>query len=206
MKSVYQSVLGSRYSKLQPQLQEYFSLAAGSGTYGVGTGVFDVVGCPLPWLRPALAPAAAENTFFPEFGRGIPFRIENRAHLDPLGRPALTAVRQIEFPGRTRLFQDSTVLDPAHGLLDHVGKHRRLMTSLRLEITPAGHLRIASYRTHVPAGPVRFTVPGLIDAKAFTEQWWDAGAGRFRIQTKVIQPQLGAVFVYAGSFEYELLA
>lgn len=206
MKSVYQSVLGSRYSQLQPQLQEYFSLAAGSGAHGVGTGVFDVVGCPLPWLRPALAPAAVENTFFPEYGRGIDFRIENYAHVDPEGRPALTALRQIEFSGRTRLFEDSTVFDPAHGLLDYVGRHRRLATSLRLEITPEGHLRIASYRTWVPAGPVRLTVPGFLDAKAFTEQWWDAGLGKFRIQTKVVQPQLGAVFVYAGSFDYTLVA
>lgn len=206
MRSVYQQVLGSSYSKLQPQLRDYFSLAVGSGSYGLGTGVFDVVGCPMPWLRPALTPAAAENTFFPEFGRGVPFTIENHAHLDPFGRPSLTALRTVDFGSRTRVFEDSTVFDRQHGLLDYVGRHRRLATAMSLEVTATGHLRIASSATRILAGPVRVALPAFLDAKAYTEQWWDEETGKFHVQTKVIQPQAGAVFVYAGSFDYTLVA
>lgn len=206
VRSVYQRVLGSRYNALQPQLRDYFSLAVGSGSYGLGTGVFDVVGCPLPWLRPALAPAAAENTFFPEFGRGVPFTIENHAHLDPFGRPSLTALRRVDFGSRARTFEDSTVFDQQHGLLDYVGRHRRLATAMSLDVTAAGRLRIASSATRILAGPLRVVIPAFLDAKAYTEQWWDENIGKFRIQTKVIQPQAGAVFVYAGSFDYTLVA
>lgn len=203
--SVYQQVLGSRYGRLQAQLQEYFSLAAGSGSYGSGTGVFDVVGCPLPWLRPALAPAAAENSFFPDFGHGIEFRIENYAHQDPFGRSTLTALRRIDFPGRRRTFEDSTTLDPRHGLLDYVGRHRAVVTGLRLDVTSGGHLRISSSATRVLAGPFRLALPGFVDARAYTEQGWNPETGKFDIQTRVIQRQLGTIFAYAGSFNYTVV-
>lgn len=206
MRWVYQRILGSSYSRLQPQLRDYFSLAVGSGSYGLGTGVFDVVGCPMPWLRPALAAAAAENTFFPEFGRGVPFTIENYAHLDPCGRPSLTALRRVDFGSRIRTFEDSTVFDHQHGLLDYVGRHRRLLTALRLDATADGHLRIESSATRILAGPVTLALPAFLDAKAYTEQWWDDETGKFRVQTKVIQPQAGTVFLYAGSFDYTLVA
>ena len=72
------------------------------GHYGVGEGVFEVVGCRQKWLRPLLRLASGEESFFPEYGEGIRFRIENHAHLDPFGRSSLTARREIFFPGITR--------------------------------------------------------------------------------------------------------
>ncbi|HAG60664.1 MAG TPA: DUF4166 domain-containing protein, partial [Arthrobacter bacterium] len=88
---IYQQALGEEFHRLQPELQEYFSLAPGSGHYGVGEGVFDVVGCRQAWLRPLLKLTSGEDAFFPDYGEGIPFRIENHAHQDPFGRPSLTA-------------------------------------------------------------------------------------------------------------------
>ena len=106
---IYQQAMGAGFARLQPELQDYFSLAPGSGRYGVGEGVFDVVGCRRPrWLRPLLGLTASEEAFFPEYDERVPFRIENHAHLDPFGRSSLTARRQIFFPGRTRIFQDTT--------------------------------------------------------------------------------------------------
>lgn len=203
--SVYQRALGPRFGHLQPQLQDYFSLAPGSGSYGVGDGVFDVVGCPIWWLRPLLAPMAADNSFFGEYGTSVPFSIENHAHLDRHGRPALTAIRRMHFPQATRSFEDMTVLDRAYGLLDYVGRVRRVATSAQLEVTDDGHMRISSAATRLLAGPFRAAVPPVVDARAYTEQWWDASAARFRIQTRVIQRQLGSIFVYAGHFDYRLV-
>jgi len=40
---IYERALGRDFDRLQPELQEYFALAPGSGHYGVGEGVFDVV-------------------------------------------------------------------------------------------------------------------------------------------------------------------
>ncbi|WP_457974296.1 DUF4166 domain-containing protein [Arthrobacter sp. D1-17] len=235
---IYKLAMGEEFSRLQPELQDYFSLVPGSGHYGVGEGTFDVVGCRQYWLRPLLRLTAGEQAFFPEYGEGVPFRIENHAHLDPFGRSSLTARREIFFPGSTRIFQDTTSVaeaapataapedagaeeaaanpsaraSPAGAnskarLVDYVGIYRRLVTDLHLSATPEGRLRGVSEASRLFLGPLRLPLPGALDAKAYAEQWWDAAdgdRGRHRIQVKVIQPQIGLVLVYAGSFDYHL--
>ena len=207
---IYQLALGEEFSRLTPQLQEYFSLAAGSGSYGIGEGIFDVVGCRQKWLRPLLALTRSEEAFFPEYGEGIPFRIENHAHLDPFGRPALTARREIYFPSGTRLFHDTTsaiLSGPNHRkarLVDHVGRYRRLVTDLDVSVTQEGRLRGVSKASRLFLGPLRIPLPQALDARAYAEQWWDSAERKHRIQVKVIQPQIGLVLVYAGRFDYRL--
>lgn len=204
---IYRLGLGPDFSRLQPELQDYFSLAPGSGHYGVGEGVFDVVGCRQRWLRPLLRLATGEQAFFPEYGEGIRFRIENHAHLDPFGRSSLTARREIFFPQTTRIFHDTTSLDSSAGtprLVDYVGRYRRLVTDLNLSVTPEGWLRGVSEASRLFLGPLRIPLPDALDAKAYAEQWWEPGEGRHRIQVKVIQPQIGLVLVYAGHFDYRL--
>ncbi|BCW19723.1 hypothetical protein NtRootA9_24310 [Arthrobacter sp. NtRootA9] len=207
---IYEQALGEDFRRLQPELQDYFSLAPGSGQYGVGEGTFDVVGCRQAWLRPLLRLTGSEEAFFPEYGEGVPFRIENHAHLDPFGRSSLTARREIRFPGRTRMFQDTTSITGRHGrsqLVDYVGRYRRLVTDLNLSVTADGKLRGVSEASRLLLGPLRIPLPGALDAKAYAEQWWDPAsgpAGKHRIQVKVIQPQIGLVLVYAGSFDYRL--
>ncbi|MGP0222781.1 DUF4166 domain-containing protein [Paenarthrobacter sp. NCHU4564] len=208
---IYRLALGSGFDDLAPELQEYFSLAAGSGSYGIGEGVFDVVGCRQRWLRPLLALTGHEEAFFPEYGEHIPFRIENHAHVDPFGRPALTARREIYFPSGTRLFHDTTSAitgnppDDRARLVDHLGRYRRLATDLEVSVTPEGRLRGVSKASRLFLGPLRIALPELLDARAYAEQWYDREEGKHRIQVKVIQPQIGLVLVYAGRFDYRLV-
>ena len=205
---IYKLALGDAFEQLAPELQDYFSLSAGSGQYGVGQGVFDVVGCRQKWLRPFLSLTTGEEAFFPEYGEGIPFRIENHAHVDPFNRAALTARREIFFPSGTRLFHDTTSAIPeagAHRLVDHVGRYRRLVTDLEVSVTPDGKLRGVSKNSRLFLGPLRIPLPSALDARAYAEQWWDAEEGKHRIQVKVIQPQVGLVLVYAGRFDYRLV-
>ena len=94
-----------------------------------------------------------------------------------------------------------------HGLVDYVGRYRRLVTDLNLSVTAGGRLRGVSEASRLFLGPLRIPLPAALDAKAYAEQWWapDEGtAGKHRIQVKVIQPQLGLVLVYAGHFDYRL--
>ena len=208
--SIYKQALGEDFHRLQPELQEYFSLVPGSGSYGVGEGVFDVVGCRQAWLRPLLKLTSGEEAFFPEYGENIPFRIENHAHQDPFGRSSLTARREIRFPGHRRIFQDTTSLvDTADGprLVDYLGRFRRMVTDLNVSVTAEGRLRGVSEDSRLFLGALRMPLPAAVDAKAYAEQWWDKDAGEngsHRIQVKVIQPQIGQVLVYAGSFNYRL--
>lgn len=207
---IYRQALGADFDRLQPELQDYFSLVPGSGQYGIGEGVFDVVGCRQRWLRPLLKLTSGEEAFFPEYGERIPFRIENHAHEDPFGRSSLTARREIRFPGRTRIFQDTTSVaerSGVPGLVDYVGRFRRLVTDLNLSVTESGRLRGVSDASRLFLGRLRIPLPPALDARAYAEQWWDPAVGehgKHRIQVKVIQPQIGLVLVYAGSFDYRL--
>lgn len=206
---IYKLALGEDFMRLQPEVQDYFSLAPASGSYGVGEGVFDVVGCRQRWLRPLLSLTAGEEAFFPEYGEQVPFRIENHAHFDPFGRNSLTARREIYFPGSHRLFHDTTSAEVGKNgttrLVDYIGRRRRLVTDLHLSVTPEGRLRGVSDASRLFLGPMRIPLPEALDAKAYAEQWWDADSRKHRIQVKVIQPQIGLVLVYAGSFDYKLV-
>ena len=72
--SIYQQALGAGFSRLQPELQEYFSLHEDSRVYGTGHGTFDVAGSPAPLVRPFFALAAKENSFFPEYENNVDVR------------------------------------------------------------------------------------------------------------------------------------
>ncbi|KAD4060501.1 DUF4166 domain-containing protein [Arthrobacter yangruifuii] len=202
MDSVYRQVLGSGFLRLQPQLQEYFGLGADSGRYGEGTGVFLRAGCPRPWLRPLLPLVPVSNAFFPEFGTNVPFSIRNFPHRDPWGRPALTAVRRFEFPGRRRIFEDTTVLSGSGTLTDYLGRRRNLATGLALRVSEDGHLHMTSPDSRLFLGPLRLPLPRFAAADAQVEQWWDTQQHRFRIRTRVVQRQVGTVFEYDGAFTY----
>jgi hypothetical protein len=212
MASVYQLAMGRDFALLQPELQEYFSLAAESGpasasgpAIGIGTGTFDVAGCPHRTLRPLMHLASRDNALFPEYQRDVPFSIENRAHLDAAGRSALTAVRTIDFDGVRRTMQDTTVWEDAAGLRDVLGRSGAVRTNLTCSAGTDGRMRLVSRRTSFGAGRFLLRVPRLLEAAAFTEQWWDRAEGRFRIRTKVLQRQMGLVLEYQGSFSYRLV-
>lgn len=202
MASIYQQVLGSAFRRLQPQLQEYFSLAPGGGLAGEGHGVFSRAGCPRAWLRPVLPLVPVSNAFFPEYGTNVPFTIRNYPHHDPWGRPALTAVRSFDFPGRNRIFEDTTVLTAPGILTDYLGRRRNLATGLLLRVGADGHLHMNSPASRLFLGPLRLPLPAFTAADAQVEQWWEEEQQLFRIRTRVIQRQIGTVFEYDGAFSY----
>lgn len=204
MQSIYQRALGADFDRLQPELQEYFSLHSGAGKAGVGSGTFDVAGCPAWFARPAFRLATAENSFFPDYGTDVPFSITNYPHTDPFGRESLTARRILQFDKTTRIFEDTSSEENGQ-LLDYVGAHRLTLTDLTCTVTAGGRMRMVSNRTRVFAGPVRLAVPDVVGATAYMEQWWDEASARFRIQTRVVQRQLGTLLVYAGAFDYQLV-
>lgn len=200
--SIYRQILGDGFERLQPELQEYFGAADGSGRFGEGTGVFSRAGCPRAWLRPLLRFVPVSNAFFPDYGTDVPFTIRNYPHRDPWDRPALTAVRSFAFPGAARTFEDTTVLTAPGVLTDYLGRRRNLATDLVLRVTDSGRLRMNSPASRLFLGALRLPLPAFAAADARVEQWWDAEEGKFRITTQVIQHQVGTIFEYEGSFSY----
>jgi hypothetical protein len=200
MTSIYQQVMGRDFGRLQPELREYFGMHPAGGLSGHGRGVFDIAGCPAWFARPAFRLTALENAFFPEYNSDVPFTIDNYPHVDPFGRPALTARRELDFGTARRVFEDTTSLQDGV-LTDYVGRHRRMATLLTCTATDEGRIRMLSSRTRVFAG-LRLPLPDALGALAYVEQWWDDDAGAFRISTNVVHRQLGTLLVYAGMFEY----
>ncbi|CEA08672.1 hypothetical protein BN1051_02029 [Arthrobacter saudimassiliensis] len=200
MSGIYREVLGSAFDRLRPELRDYFSLPVGA--VGTGTGTFARAGCPRPALRPLMRAVPLRGAFFGDYGEQVPFSIENRAHRDAAGRPALTAVRTFRFPSATRIFEDTTTLVAPGRLQDALGTGRRLVTGLALSPRADGALVMDSFGAALHLGPVRVPLPGPVGASARVVQWWDAASGRFRISAEVRQRQLGTVFVYDGAFDY----
>jgi hypothetical protein len=211
--SVYQRALGADFARLQPELQQYFSLAPaaenddGATVSGVGSGTFDVAGCPVPVLRPFLGLTSSDNAMFPEYQHEVPFTIENRASQNAAGQPQLTALRTLHFHNRPRIMEDLTSWDDNLGTaVGALGRSGRLLTDVMCSVGTGGRMRIISRRSRLAAGRRSVRLPLLFDAAAFTEQWWDESGHRFRIRTKVIQRQFGTVLEYDGSFTYSVRA
>lgn len=197
--SVYQRVLGSRFGELHPSLAAYFSLPP-AGHLGHGTGVYSVAGSRVRWLRPLWAWLGWRHVLFPELGREVPFTVVNTPTAD--GR--LDAARSFEFPGRTRVMDDTmSVVDGR--LHDRLGGRRGLEVELALDVVD-GALHMVSGRQWLHLGPLRVRIPGLVRV-ALTESHLEPGestvAGAHqRVDVRMTAALLGEVFGYTGDFAY----
>jgi len=147
MTSIYQKVLGSDFSRLHSQIQRRFGFNAESGTASVGTGVMDEIWHGAAYTLPFLHIGAWRRIMFPEQGRNIPFRIENYAYRDALGRDTVTWVRTFE-TSRKRRFDAYMIYSEERGrVIDYLGTHQHLAVDIELSVEENGGLRF-------PAGPV----------------------------------------------------
>ena len=191
--SVYQRVLGARFSELAPELRAYFARPP-EGAVGRGTGVFEVAGSPRRWLRPVFAVLAWRRVLFPEYARNVPFTVTNI----PGPGDGLSARREFHFPGRDRVMQDTMhVVDGR--LHDFLGRRGGLEVRLVLDIVD-GSLRMHSDRAWLHLRGLRLPLPALLSARvALTEAW--AGDTQ-RVDVRLRHPLLGEIFSYAGTFSY----
>jgi hypothetical protein len=188
--SVYERVLGDRMAQLDPVLQRYFGELPPGGV-GRGEGVYEIAGSRLRWARPVLAWLAWRQVLFPEFGRGIPFTVENRGDR--------TAHRTFAFSRVTRVMVDEmSVVDGA--LHDRLGRRGGLEVELLLDVADGG-LRMRSRRQWLHLGPLRVRMPGLVRV-TLTES---AAGDRQRVDVRMTAPVLGEVFRYVGEFTYLLV-
>jgi hypothetical protein len=185
--SIYERVLGAQADELDPGLRAYFGELP-PGAVGRGDGVYEVAGSRHRWLRPVFAWLATRQVLFPEFGRGIPFTVENRGDR--------TARRTFAFPGRTRVMVDA--MSVVGGVLhDRLGRHGGLEVELALSVVDGG-LHMRSGRQWLHLGPLRVRMPGLVRVTLAET----ARDGRQHVDVRMTAPVLGEVFRYAGSFSY----
>jgi hypothetical protein len=187
--SVYERVLGDNIDRLAPELRAYFS---GTRGVGVGSGVFEVAGSRLRFLRPLLAYLAWRRILFPEYARDVPFEITNT----PTPDGGLDAVRMFHFPRRDRPLEDTMrVVDGR--LHDFLGTRRRFEVRLALTIVD-GLLEMRSDRQWLHLLGARMRLPSFATVTV-SESWLD---GRQHVDVRLRSPILGEWFRYAGSFSY----
>lgn len=136
-----------------------------------------------------------------EYGRDIPFTIENVPFRDSFGRETVTFVRTFAFPDGPRRFDATMVFSPERDrVVDYLGTHQHLATDLDLSVDRTGALVIRSGRHRFREGPVDVRVPDLIGGDAHVRESFDEEAGCFRIQVSVTNRRFGPLFGYEGSF------
>ena len=188
--SVYERVLGSEIESLVPELRHYFT---GGDHVGTGTGTFEVAGCRVPILRPALVYLARQRILFPEFARDVPFDIVNSPREDG----SLDAIRTFHLPGRDRPLEDTMrVIDGR--LHDFIGRRRGFEVRLVLAIE-SGFLQMRSDRQWIRILGARVRIPQFARVTV-SESWID---GHQHVDVRLRTPLLGDWFRYAGSFTYE---
>ncbi|MBD2721691.1 DUF4166 domain-containing protein [Hymenobacter armeniacus] len=201
MSSIYQQQLGADFEKLHPRIQERLGFSSGDHRAFVGEGVMERVWHGPFFTQPFLRAGLARHITFPETGHNVPFRIENYAYQDPLGRETVTWIRRFHFPEHTRCF-DATMIRSAarQSIVDYLGTHQHVAVDIDMAVTERGGLRLRSGAQRFREGWVAFRLPGVLAALADVEEWYDDAAGCYRIEVVVRNPVLGKLFGYTGSF------
>lgn len=200
MLSIYQRQLGADFQKLHPRIQERLAFSSQDNRAFVGEGTMERVWHGPFYTQPFLRVGLPRNIMFPEAGRNVPFRIENYAYRDPLGRETVTWIRRFTFPRHVRCF-DATMIRSAERdrIVDYLGTHQHLAVDIDLAVTARGGLHLRSGEQRFYEGRFKFRFPMLLSGLADVEEWYDDAAGCYRVQVEVRNKLFGKLFGYHGS-------
>jgi hypothetical protein len=135
MTSIYQDALGNEFARLHPQMQRRFGFASDDGIAHVGNGIMDEIWRGRLYTLPFLYVGTWRRIMFPDRGRNIPFRIENFAYRDGLGRETVTWLRTFSINGHKRRFDAYMINSQSRGLIvDYLGSHQHLAVDIELQV------------------------------------------------------------------------
>ena len=198
-RSPYARALGDQVAALHPTLQRYFDTIP-PGTVGIGTGVFDRIGTPRRWLRPALRLLQRRGVVWAGWGSEVPFSVVNRTV-----RGRAVATRRIDAPSGTWEMRDAVALTPTGQLVDEIGAPSTVAAVFALEVRDGG-LLLESRRVGLRWGRIRVRVPRWAAPVVRLHERFDAACGRQRVDVTIDVPVLGRVYEYGGSFTYRVEA
>jgi hypothetical protein len=202
--SIYQRALGPEFQRLHPQIKRRFGFSSGDGVASIGVGRMEEVWRGPAYTLPFLAVGAWRHIMFPAAGRDVPFRIENYAYVDGLGRETVTWVRTFELAGGTRRFDATMVYAEGRGcIVDYLGTHQHLAVDIHLSVDERGGLRLRSGEQRFYEGALAFRFPLIFSGVADVHEWFDDATERFRIEVRVTNRAWGPLFGYRGWFTAE---
>ena len=203
MTSIFEQAMGEEFGRLHPMLQRRFGVGLASGYACVGRGTMHRIRRGPWWTVPFLQVGRLRNILVPDTGTDVPFAIENYPYRDPLGREAVTFVREYRLRGRSRRF-DATMIATRDGrVVDYLGTHQHLAVDLDLRAEADGSLHLRSGAQRFYEGILGFRFPMLFSGRADLRERYDDEAGVFRIDLTVANPVFGFLFGYDGEFSCE---
>jgi len=185
MSSIYQQLLGADFARLHPQIQRRFGFGSADGVACIGRGVMEQVWHGAPYTLPFLYVGTWRRIMFPEYGRNVPFLIENYAYVDRYGRETVTWLRTFQ-THRQRRFDAYMVADTERGcIVDYLGTHQHLAVDIALSVDERGGLRLRSGEQRFYEGLLGFRFPPFFSGVADVCEWYDDRLERFRIEVRV---------------------
>ena len=205
MTSMFERAMGEEFGRLHPMLQRRFGVGLESGYGCVGTGTMHRVRRGPWWTVPFLQFGRLRNILVPDTGTDVPFTIHNYPYRDPLGREAVTFVREYELGGKTRRLDATMTSSGDGGVVDYLGTHQHLAVDLDLRAEADGSLHLRSDAQRFYEGVVGFRFPMLFSGRAVLRERFDDEKGVFRVDLEVVNPVFGFLFGYDGEFTCEFL-
>jgi hypothetical protein len=203
MNSIYQHAMGSDFGRLHPRIQQRFGFSSQDGIASIGTGVMERIWHGAPYTLPFLAVGTWRSIMFPESGRDVPFRIENYAYADRLGRETVTWIRTFQ-TRRPRRFDAYMIYSEKRGcIVDYLGTHQHLAVDIDLSVAENGGLKLRSGAQRFYERWIGFTFPLLFSGIAEVSEWYDEQMQCFRIEVFVGNRTWGPLFGYNGRFQAE---
>lgn len=200
MASIYRQAMGEAFHKLHPRIQERFGYTSEDQIATIGYGTMKHI-----WYNRLTAPllklGTSRHIMFPQGGRDIPFTIENYAYVDQFGRETVTWIRKFKFAGEIRHFDATMIFSRQRKrIVDYLGSKQHLAVDLHMEAAPNGGIRILSGEQRFYEGIIGFRLPRWLTGRAEVCEWYDDEQERFRISVNVMNPVIGPVFRYEGTF------
>jgi hypothetical protein len=201
MSSIYQTAMGSDFSRLHPQIQKRFGFSSADQIAAIGQGIMEHVGHGRFYTLPFLYVGTWRRIMFPEYGDNVPFTIENYAYLDTFGRETVTWLRTFQ-TRKPRRFDAYMIHSPQRGkIVDYLGTHQHLAVDIDLSVDARGGLRLRSGEQRFYEGLLGFRFPMFFSGVADVCEWYDDDAHKFRIKVDVTNRTWGRLFGYQGSFD-----
>lgn len=203
-RSIYEQALGKEaFAGLHPKMQQRFGFNSESGVSAVGRGTMQEVWHGRWYTLPFLWIGTWRAIMFPERGHEVPFKIQNYAYRDALGRETVTWLRTFEL-GRGRRFDAYMILSERHArIIDYLGSHQHLAVDIAVSVAPNGGLQLRSGAQRFYEGSIAFGFPMAFSGFADVCEWYDDTAQCFRIEVTVRNRIFGPLFGYRGSFQVE---
>lgn len=144
------------------------------------------------WLRPLFTLLARVDILFPESGRDVPASM-TIARVDQG-----IAWRRTFSLAKIRRFNATMTYEPQLGVVERIGPGGVIEVPWRIRPLGRDAIEITTGRLRVRAGPLRLTIPAVLQVAVKAVE--RAVADAIHVDLVVTHPVLGAIFGYDGTF------